>query len=105
MSDVVRDLSDLLDRERAAALRADVEALEALQDDKRALLERARGADVSANDPALVRLAATARANIALIRQLATLQRALLGLDASGGYGAHGEEVAPHAPRLARGVL
>lgn len=104
MSEASRALADLLRRERAAALQADVEALEVLQEEKRELLarvEREGGID----GPTFEHLAEVAKANLVLIRQLVALHRALAGL-APGGYGADGrEQSAFPPPSVRRGVL
>ena len=84
MDDLLQELGDVLDRERQAALGADVACLEG---------------------PRFRRLAEIARANVGLIRQLVLLHRALAGVDAQGAYGADGREQAPEGPRLTRGVL
>lgn len=99
-------LAMLLEQERNAALSADVETLEALQEAKEALLAEvsARG---SVDKVAYQRLAGTARSNLALLRQLVVFQRALLGLQEKGaGYGATGRPAAPKEPLITRrGVL
>ncbi|MGF1465929.1 MAG: hypothetical protein ACFCGT_07325 [Sandaracinaceae bacterium] len=92
----------LLDEERQAALTADVDTLELLQDRKRALLDVARAADPAA----LAALAPRARANVALMRQLVATQRALLGLEPGlASYRPDGQPEVPAAPRTSRGVL
>ena len=102
MSNVDRQLSELLTEERTAALHSDLEALEALQERKRALLDRARDAGERV-DP---RLAEIARANIGLMRRLAALHLAMAGVDEANVYEADGSWVAPGlSPGHARGVL
>ncbi len=104
MDDLLQELGDVLDRERQAALGADVTCLEGLQEEKRALFDRVRDAG-GLEGPRFRRLAEIARANVGLIRQLVLLHRALAGVDAQGAYGADGREQAPEGPRLTRGVL
>lgn len=68
--------SSLLEEERTAALGADVGRLELLQDEKARVL-----AEMANDPPPLERqaeLAARARGNVVLLRQLAELHRALL---------------------------
>ena len=102
MSPDIRELSDLLSRERAAALAADLDALETLQIEKRVLLDRG----IDTNDRAYPSLMRVARANVGLIRQLAALHRALAGIDTSPSYGSDGREhdsIPP--PSFTRAVL
>jgi hypothetical protein len=101
MTNLDRRLSELLAEERTAALGADLETLEALQERKRALLDRAQ----AAGEPVDPRLAEMARANIALIRRLAALQLALAGVDETSGYDAGGHSTSSPLLRRARGVL
>jgi len=103
MADLARALSDLLARERQAALHADVDALEALQADKRALLDEAERAG-AIDTPAFERLATVARSNLGLIRQLVGLHRALAGIEPAA-YGADGRRTATADPVLVRRAL
>ncbi|MFK7988966.1 MAG: hypothetical protein AB8I08_23310 [Sandaracinaceae bacterium] len=98
-----RALADLLARERAAALDADLDALEAIQDEKRALFEEVGS---FTDGPAFQHLSQVARANVGLIRQLVALHRALAGVDAvGGGYGSDGREQYGARPAFVRRVL
>ena len=103
MSDSVRDLADLLAREREAVLAADLERLTDLQDEKRTVLDRAI-AEGAVDDATFQHLAEVARANIVLIRQLVTIHRALAGLEPAS-YGADGRAAHGMPPPHARGVL
>lgn len=103
-SPVIRRLAELLAREREAAIVADIDLLEVLQDEKRELLDLAYAEET--DEPALHHLAEMARANVVLIRQLVTLHRALAGIDAVPGYGADGRErTSPHGAVITRRVL
>lgn len=106
MDDLLQNLEELLTHERQAAIDADVERLEALQEEKRALFDRARDAG-GLEGPRFRRLSEMARANVGLMRQLVLVHRALAGVDqAGGGYGADGRtQDPPDGPRLTRGVL
>lgn len=102
-SEGARALADLLAEERAAALGADLERLEAIQVEKRALFDAVGS---FAEDPAFQHLSQVARANVGLIRQLVALHRALAGVDAvGGGYGADGREQLGLRPAFVRRVL
>lgn len=96
------ELADLLTEERAAALSADFDALEALQEKKREVLDRIAEHGPK-EGPEFRRLGEVARANVGLIRHLVVLTRALTGADAAG-YGADGKERSNGAPRNRRGV-
>lgn len=99
-------LAELLQEERDAALAADVDTLERLQEDKRALLDEVREIEGAASET-WQSLGQRARANVLLMRQMVAFQRALLGLDSGGaGYGASGEPAMPAGPATTRrGVL
>jgi len=68
MTDVVDEFSKVLDRERSFALRADVDGLAAIQEEKRALLQQllASGAPDAETAP----LKQQALSNVQLIRHL-----------------------------------
>jgi len=102
MTDLARDLADLLARERASALRADLDDLEQVQADKRALFDRAER-EGGIESAAMQRLSEIARANVGLIRQLVTLHRALAGLPPSG-YGQDGRQQIGATPALSRRI-
>ncbi|MBI2896541.1 MAG: hypothetical protein HYY06_23485 [Deltaproteobacteria bacterium] len=79
MTSAARELEQVLERERLAAARADVDLLIALQDDKRLAIERLRQ---SASPPEIVDpLIQRARGNIGLIRQLVHCLGGILGED------------------------
>lgn len=102
MSELVRALQDLLERERESALRADLDALGAIQVEKRAVLDELR--DTDDEDTVVVsRLTATAQENLALLRQLTSVHRALAGVTPAS-YGADGRELVA-APSAERGAL
>jgi len=103
MTELARALGELLARERQAALLADVDALEALQADKRALLDEAERAG-ALDTPSFERLAAVARSNLGLIRQLVGLHRALAGMPPPA-YGADGQRRTTAEPVLVRRAL
>ena len=68
-------LRSLLDAERNAAVAADLDALVALQQDKRELVDELRGQGLDA--PVLPELASKAHANLQLMRHLVGVLRAL----------------------------
>jgi hypothetical protein len=81
---------DALEREHAAALRADFEALLVVQDEKRALVPSMREATLS--DEEVETLAVQARANIALMRHLVQCLQGAAGVNNAGAtYSARGE--------------
>lgn len=82
-------LERLLDAELAAARVADSETLLALQGKKRIVLRELELTDVPPAD--LQRLAARARRNLPLLRELVALHRALLGESGAPIYGPGGE--------------
>lgn len=77
MSAVASELAEVLREERLAATRADVDRLLAIQEEKRAALEAVRAAALPADE--IAPLAATARENLSLIRQLVTCLRGMAG--------------------------
>lgn len=101
---ILQELSELLCQERAAALRADVDALEKIQPNKQDLINLAKEAQV-VDRPSYRALADMARSNVALIQRLVTYYRALAG-EPSGNnsYGADGQSAGPPVSH-ARGVL
>ncbi len=103
MTDLARAMETLLARERASALRADVEDLELVQEDKRALLDRAAREGGFAPG-VLEELGDRARANVGLIRQLVSLHRALAGLSPSG-YRPDGRQRDTEPPLLSRRIV
>lgn len=79
MSREAAQLAQILDSERAAAARADVELLIALQDAKRLAIDELRRTD---SPPEIVDpLIEKARRNLGLIRQLVQCLRGVLGED------------------------
>lgn len=87
-------MADLLEQEHAAALRADVQALAEIQDEKRGAVERLRASNPS-NDIITALEAATQR-NIALIRHLVRCLRAVTVEPAELAYSAAGTRVEAH---------
>lgn len=100
---ILQELSELLCQERAAALRADVGALEEIQPHKQDLIDRAKEADV-VDRPSYRALADMARSNVALIQRLVTYYRALAGEPGGASYGADGQSAGPPIVHQ-RGVL
>lgn len=88
MNDAAAEFSLLLDREREAALRADVEGLAELQEHKRQLLERVRRGELQGRIPN--DLVVRAHANIGLIRSLVTCLRGCLGGETDATYTSRG---------------
>src|SRR5262249_13239017 len=101
MSLVLQRLADALDRERRSALAADLDALLALQEEKRALIDEAKR-DPSVEGAALAQPSERSRANPLLLWQLVAIQRGLAGESAS--YGADGRERSATMP-APRGAL
>lgn len=97
----VDELRQLLDAEREAALRADVEGLVALQESKRLALERLAGTKLAAAvaDP----MGRRARSNLALMRHLVDCLRGVTGTQHNGTYSPDGA-LAPR-PGRSRGTL
>ena len=94
MTQAAQEFSSLLDRERQAALSADVEALAELQEEKRAWLIRVKNGELEgslAED-----LIARAHSNVGLIRNLVICLRGVLGGDSEPTYTSRGlRSVAP----------
>jgi hypothetical protein len=88
------EFSALLDRERQAALSADVDALASLQDEKRAWLSRVKNGEFEA---ALADdLIARAHSNVGLIRNLVICLRGVLEADSEPTYTSRGlRSIAP----------
>ncbi len=103
-AEVLRELSELLGEERAAALRADVDALESIQPRKQALIDRARDEEFLER-PSFRCLAEMARSNVALIQRLVVYYRALAGEEQGARYGADGKSSSGPPVVHARGVL
>lgn len=99
--DLFAQLDDLLQRERRAAIGADLATLEELQQEKQTLIDSLKNLGQGVPTALGVR----ARQNIALLRQLVKVHRALAGVDAQAGYGADGKASTRNAPGLSRGVL
>jgi hypothetical protein len=93
----------LLLREREAVRAADLQALDVLQDEKRALLRELRS--VSIDDPRLDELGAFARYNVGLIRHLVSILRSMAGLpEPAAAYGGRGQSVPASVPARIRGA-
>lgn len=73
----------LLEDERQAAVRADVDALVSIQEPKRAALEAVRTLGLSG--AAVDALATRARHNVALMRHMLECMKGLVGLDEKDG--------------------
>ncbi len=87
MNSAARRYLDLLEEEREAARRADVERLVLVQEHKRAMLEPLRAAALA---PAEVeRIVVRSRANLRLLRHLSECLRALGHVEATGGAGGY----------------
>jgi hypothetical protein len=94
MTHVAQEFSTLLDRERQAALSADIEALAELQEEKRALLAKLKNGEFegSISDELITR----AHSNVSLIRNLVVCLRGVLGGDNEPTYTSKGlRSVAP----------
>jgi hypothetical protein len=102
VQDAAAEFSQLLDREREAALRADVEGLAELQESKRHLFDRVRKGELSGEISK--ELVARAHANIGLIRSLVNCLRGCLGGEPEATYTSKGlRSTAPDGS--SRGVL
>jgi len=101
MDDPVATLDRLLDHERSAALRADVDVLVDIQEHKRAALERLTQAD--ADDPRMVLVRSKAASNVHLIRHLVSCLNGIL-TPPGVTYTAHGRSP-PSAYGRSRGHL
>ena len=87
---------ELLAREREAAVRADVEALLAIQGRKAEAVEALRAAPPAPAE--LERITEQSRANLRLLRHLSECLRAMVGFEeatAAGGYDARGRRPMP----------
>lgn len=93
----------LLVREREAVRAADLDALDALQPEKRALLAELHATSI---DPGrLEELGAFARYNVGLLRHLVSILRGVAGLPESpASYGGRGQWVPPTPPSHVRGA-
>lgn len=105
MNDALERIANLLVEERAAAIAADLDALERIQHEKRAALdemEREEHIDESARSKVIEQ----ARANTRLLRQLADLHRALVDHSVAQTYGARADvrESGVNLPRLRRSL-
>ena len=102
MNAAAAEFSQLLEREREAALRADVDGLTLLQEQKRILLDRVKRGELSGAIPD--ELVQRAHENIVLIRNLVTCFRGCLGGEIEATYTSRGlVSVAPDGS--SRGVL
>jgi hypothetical protein len=100
--DASAEFTELLDCEREAALRADVEGLAELQERKRLLFERVRRGELQGEFPR--ELVERAHANIGLIRSLVACLRGCLGGETEATYTSKG--LRSNAPDgSSRGVL
>ncbi len=105
MDNLIREFEELLERERQAALNADVALLTEVQSVKQAFFDRIADEDLS-RSPAYDALVERARSNVALIRQLVTLLRILSGTDDGAvAYGANGQATVAPNHHFRRGVL
>ncbi|MGE0790445.1 MAG: hypothetical protein AB7S26_32510 [Sandaracinaceae bacterium] len=102
--ELLQELADVLSEERAAALRADVDRLESIQEQKRELIGRAKDQNVT-DRPSFHALSEMARSNVALIRRLVSYYRALVGDEAAPSYGADGKSASGPPILARRGVL
>jgi hypothetical protein len=76
MSEVVLEFAKVLESERGFALRADVDGLVAIQEEKRALLEKLQASGAPTTDTASLR--EQALANVQLIRHLVVCLQGLV---------------------------
>ena len=105
MDNLIREFEELLERERQAALNADVALLTDVQSAKQAFFDRIGDQDLSTSSE-YEALVDRARANVALIRQLVTLLRILTGADnGTAAYGANGQTTLTPNHHFRRGVL
>jgi len=81
MSDVVLEFAQILESERLFALRADVDALSALQEPKRLLLDKLLTSEVPEAETTSLR--AKALANVQLIRNLVACLHGLIVPDSA----------------------
>ena len=103
MTPEARKLADILERERAAARRADIDALVALQADKREALAALVSEELSEEEHGA--LATAVRANISLIRHLVQCLEGMAGGGAQNGYNASGERTSVAPAGALRGRL
>jgi hypothetical protein len=98
MHEAAQAFARVLEAEREAATRADLDALLRIQDEKRELmpLVKAHAAPEVARE-----LAEQARANLGLMRHLLACLRGYLSLDAEPTYSARGETL-PSVPSALR---
>lgn len=101
-SSAVLHFAALLDDEREAAKRADVETLVVVQEQKRAALEALRGDELTADDRST--LQQRAQRNLRLIRQLVRCFEGMLMEPTEGTYDAQGARTSMRARGL-RGLL
>lgn len=99
----VDELEKLLDEERDAARRADVDRLVSLQEEKRAVLDRLGAISLSTEDRA--RIGRRAEANLALMRHLSQCLGAYLGAGNPTTYSATGLARPSVPPARIRGSL
>ncbi len=81
-------LTEILDDERRAAIAGDLDLLESIAEDKRAAFDALASAGVRGAE--MESVAARARANVALLRNLVEVHRALAGSTVAPGYDARG---------------
>lgn len=91
MSPAAHRLWDLLEKERLAAIAADVDAVAAVQEDKRVALTAFHRSAPDQEEVEL--LVEVAHANIVLMRHMAECYRGLLGVEGQSVYGAAGQSV------------
>ena len=97
MRSEAQELATLLDREREAARKADIETLVSLQEQKRVVMDQLRA--LSASPDEIDFLAASAQANIVLIRYLVQCLRGAIEGGDEGIYTASGARLAASAGR------
>ena len=102
MHPLAETFAAILDEEREAARKADVEALVEIQERKRVALKDLRRVDLPAQDAET--LAARARENVALMRHLVQLLGATLGVGEPATYGPEGQQLSVLPPSV-RGAL
>ena len=102
MNEACAAFEQLLVEERKAALRADVDALAALQEQKRALLDAVKSSPEAARHAPQLLL--NAENNLRLIRQLVSCLRLSLGVEEDPTYTSRGvRSISPEG--VSRGVL
>ena len=100
----VEQFEELLRAEREAAIAADLDALERIQEQKLAALEPL-GRELVLDERARSRVVREAQANTRLLRQLSELHRALVESAPDRTYGARGAVRASAGPGRVRGTL